>query len=187
MDVRRSAVEAMAVLAGNVGPDRLRADAACVETLLAISGEPRGRGRDAGRRGSLRAAAAFTWGVVGGAPAVERLETLLQDPHPDVRFNAALGLARQGHEAAIPVLCTMLDAANGTVVAGEESAGARRWKRDLVLRNAIRAALRLADQRPAADLGRLRAALQKLATSQASLEVRVQAAEAVQALHAADG
>ena len=46
----------------------------------------------------LRGSAAFTLGVLGGDEAVERLVQLVADDTNDVRYNAAIGLARQGRD-----------------------------------------------------------------------------------------
>jgi hypothetical protein len=75
-------------------------DKAAVPTLVALTAS-----EDAGvRKTAVHALGAFRYDV---ATAV--LERALDDPVDDVRWNAALALAHQGHLAAIPVLEQMLD------------------------------------------------------------------------------
>jgi hypothetical protein len=151
LDVRYAALEAIAVLAHNVGPERLASDPQVLDVLEAVSRES-GEGPDeARRRGELRSTAAFTLGVVGGERAVRRVEEMLSDPYANARYNAANGLARHGDPRALPVLLEMLDAENVQVVADEESDSQRERKRMLVLMNGIRAAGQLARENSKAD------------------------------------
>jgi HEAT repeat protein len=75
-------------------------DASAVPTLAALT-----RGEDAG----IRKAAAHALGAFDTPDAREALVDGLDDPAPDVRWNAALGLGRQGNLAAAPVLLQMMD------------------------------------------------------------------------------
>ena len=87
----RAAVEALAVLTTNlVASGRSFDDAAGVTAAVVAASQS----DDA----QLRSASAFTLGVLGGPGAVERLGQLAGDVADDVRFNAALALARQGRE-----------------------------------------------------------------------------------------
>jgi HEAT repeat protein len=137
-ETARAAVEALAVLATNLAAGgRGFADAASVATALgaaARSGDAR-----------LRSAAAFTLGVTGGAAAVEQLTMLEADAAEDVRYNAAIGLARQGETAAYATLAEMLRLPDVTPAAGDDAAQARRYRRALVVVNAIKAVGLLAD------------------------------------------
>jgi len=155
--VRRSAIEALAGRAGM--PDR---DAVLVEALLATARESGGESPDAAQRAELRASAAFALGVLGGDPALAQLQVMLDDPYPNVRYNAATGLARHGHGAAVTVLLEMLDPGNSAALAGERSAAGRTWKQAVVLSNAIRAAQQWAEQNPRADRRRLTGALEAI-------------------------
>jgi hypothetical protein len=158
--VRRSAVEALAAHVAHGGtPDR---DAALVETLLATARESGGEMGAQAQRAELRASAAFALGVLGGEPPLTQLQFMLDDPHPNVRYNAATGLARHGHDAAVPVLLEMLDPGNSAALAGETSAAGRTWKQAVVLSNAIRAAQQWAERNPQADRRSLTAAIEAL-------------------------
>jgi len=127
----QAAVEALAVLSANLAAaGRSFADPAAVaDAVLAASrSEPR----------PLRSAAAYALGVLGGQPAVDRLRQLLEDGEADVRFNAAVGLARQGDAAAWETLGEMLDEPD-VVVAPEDRRGqAERYRRAMVVVNALK-------------------------------------------------
>lgn len=149
IDVRCAALEAIAVLADGVRPEVLRRQPRLMPVLLDASraGDSTGA-RDPGR---VAATAAFALGVLGGRDAQERLRQMLDDRRPDVRYNAATGLARQGDAAAMPVLVEML----GTDMESSQEAvsdpGAAAHRRQLVWTNALRAVQRLASSGMAAD------------------------------------
>ncbi len=175
VDVRRSAIEATAVLASNVGPSRLRAHAELIAAL-------RKAAEDA--RPPLRAAAAFTLGVIGGSEAQAELAALLADAYPDVRYNAATGLARHGDVKAIDVLLEMLDPSETAGVDAEKQEPARDFKRAMILVNALRAAGQLAEANPSADLSRLERAIERLTRAEVDGAVRAQAVEVLHRLEA---
>ncbi|MFM8951577.1 MAG: HEAT repeat domain-containing protein [Planctomycetaceae bacterium] len=137
-ETARAAVEAIAVLTTNLSaagaalPDA----AAVTDALLAAS-----RSDDAG----LRSAAAFTLGVVGGAAAHERLDVLVEDPADDVRYNAAIGLARQGRESGYATLAEMLGLPDAPAEPGDEAAQSQRYRRALIVVNALKAVGLLVD------------------------------------------
>jgi HEAT repeat protein len=137
-ETARAAVEAIAVLTTNLSaagmalPDR----SVVTDALLAAS-----RSDDAG----LRSAAAFTLGVVGGAAADERLELLVGDAADDVRYNAAIGLARQGREAGYATLAEMLTLPDAPAEPGDEAAQSQRYRRALIVVNALKAVGLLVD------------------------------------------
>ena len=185
MDVRYAAIEALAVLAHNIGPDKLADDTEVLDALVAASRETAEGGPQRDRAEELRSTAAFTLGVLGGERALDRLHEMLADPHPNTRFNAATGLARHGELQAIPVLLDMLDAQNAAAVEGERSDSERERKRMLVLINGIRAARQLAEQRPEQPLEDVRAALRELQAGQLPNAVRLEAAEALNAFSSA--
>jgi hypothetical protein len=109
---------------------------------------------------------------------------LLEDPAPDVRFNAATGLARYGRIEAVAVLQEMLDPHNADVVAGERSEEGRRWKRALVVTNAMRAVDQFSEQVPASELAPLIQSLDQLASADVPRPVQAQARQKLQALKA---
>jgi HEAT repeat protein len=137
-ETARAAVEAIAVLTTNLSAAgaALPDTAAVTDALLAAS-----RSDDAG----LRSAAAFTLGVVGGAVADERLDVLVEDPADDVRYNAAIGLARQGRESGYATLAEMLSLPDAPAEPGDEAAQSQRYRRALIVVNALKAVGLLVD------------------------------------------
>ncbi len=160
--VRRAAIEALAVLASQLGPEQAGLRARLVPVL-----EEASRHDEA----PLRSAAAFTLGVVGGPQAETRLEAMLQDGHADVRFNAATGLARHGNAAAIDVLREMLDPQQTAGLEAEKQQAARAFKTNLVLINALRAVGQLAAANPQAVGPPLRESVRRLARAEAGDQV----------------
>jgi len=75
-------------------------DASAIPTLVALASS-----EDPG----LRKTAVHALGAFRFEEATAVLERALDDPVDDVRWNAALALAHQGHLAALPVLAQMLD------------------------------------------------------------------------------
>jgi len=183
VEVRRSALEAIAVLATNVGPESLRDNDQLMEAVLAASKEQGDSPIEKKRRDALRTRAAFALGVIGGKQAIERLELLLGDPHPNARYNAATGLARHGKIAAIPVLVEMLDPDNRFIGHMESTDEAKAWKRDLVVTNAIRATKQLAKKNSSADLKQLKVALESVTRSDLKRDVKSEARETLHALN----
>ena len=186
-DVRRTALEALAVLASNVGPETLQNDPELMRAVLEASRERATDNDPEDRRAKLRERAAFALGVIGGEAARDRLALMLADPYANARFNAATGLARHGDERAVPIILEMLDPQSSQAVGDEALAEGREWKRLQVLTNGIRAAELLAERNPRADLQALEAALRSLVQSEldsltAGIRrgVRVDAQEALQ-------
>ncbi len=141
--VARAAVEAIAVLATSLtASGQLPEGADLAGAVVAAS-----RSEDAG----LRSAAAFTLGVVGkrvAGPAVDRLGNLLGDTSDDVRYNAALALARLGSDTSLDTLGEMLslpDEPAPAPSARDDVAQSNRYKRALVVLNALRGLALLVD------------------------------------------
>ena len=120
----------------------------------------------------LRSAAAFTLGVVGSGhtsadrTAADRLTQLTTDPNDDVRYNAALGLARLGDDGALETLGEMLDLPDTPAPAEkarDDAAQSKRYKRALVVLNALRGVALLADATHAAPPPAIMARVEKLA------------------------
>lgn len=184
IDVRRAAVESLAVLAGDesLGPEALRTDPAVMQAVLAASRE-QAAGPDPNEdRAKLRQTAAYTLGVIGGREALDRLHTMMRsDAFANTRYNAAIGLARHGDPRAVEGLAEMLDPTNREAIASEDSEAGQTWKRGLVMMNALRAARQLAQQNPQADLTPVRDAVDELLDpahkDAAPLEVREAAQE----------
>ncbi|MFN9369626.1 MAG: HEAT repeat domain-containing protein [Planctomycetia bacterium] len=129
--IGQAAVEAIALLADNLRqakrgfPD----PAAVNDALFAAS-----RSDDA----TLRSRAAYAIGVAVGPAGSDRLMELLVDGSDNVRYNAAIGLARQGNAAAWETLGEMLALPDVATTPGDESAQARRYKRVVIVVNALR-------------------------------------------------
>lgn len=158
-DVARAAIEAIAVLSTNLtAAGAAPADPDVAAALVAAS-----RSEDA----ALRSAAAFTLGVIGasgGAPVADRLRALLADADDDVRYNAALALARLGDDGCLDTLEEMLslpDEPAPAPSARDDAAQSKRYKRALVVLNALRGLALLVDAThhppPAAILDRVKA------------------------------
>jgi len=128
----QAAVEALAVLASNLAAaGRGFPDPAAV--VAAVVADSRSDVRP------LRSAAAYTLGVVGGTAALDRLRELLDDGEDDVRFNAAVGLARHGVDAAWDTLGEMLDLPDvGPAASEDRRAAADRYRRAMVVVNALK-------------------------------------------------
>jgi len=151
--VRRAAIEAIAVLASNVGPARLRDKQGLVEALIDLSQD---------EQATIRSATAYTLGVVGGAEAAGRLEHMLDDAQPSVRYNAATGLARQGDLQATAVLIEMLEPRH-IESAGQRGSSSMQAARRLQIRiTAMRALKVLFEKQPQADDRQVRAAVREL-------------------------
>lgn len=166
-----AALESIAQLAANQPPHQPLDDPRLIETLGETS-----RSDDA----RLRSVTAYAWGVIGGDPGRERLAQLLVDASPDVRYNAATGLARWGDERAMGVLCEMLDPANEAGLATEEAEQARDFKRLLIQINGVRAAGQLLKANPTADTQELAATLERLGaadSTQGELALKVRELE----------
>jgi len=171
VEIRFSAIEAIAALADHCGPELFQSGEV-METLLAASrtaDDSSSPSSSSGREPSsylphaeLRAVAAYALGVIGGEQATARLRLMLHDSYPNARFNAATGLARHGDTECIGVLIEMLDPANDLAIKDEANPNDRARKRTTVLLNAIKATLQLAKANPNADLAPLNSALDNL-------------------------
>jgi HEAT repeat protein len=134
-------------------------DTGALATLLPLAGSS-----DPG----LRKAVAHALGSLPSDESRAALLRMLNDPVEDVRWNAALSLARRGDAAAAPVLLTMMDRthmAGVTGLSGEQ--------REDALLEAVRAARAVPDDT-------VRATLQRLRGSDPSLQVREAAAASLE-------
>ena len=142
----RAAVEAIAVLSANLAAMGRGFDDPAAVTSAVLEAA---RGNDPG----LRSAAAYALGVLGGDGSEDRLVQLLDDAAEDVRFNAAVGLARQGNDAAWDTLAEMLALPDQPAAAGDEEAQASRYRRVLIVVNALKAIGLLMDESSQAPPG----------------------------------
>jgi HEAT repeat protein len=116
----------------------------------------------------LRKAAVHALGAFPGDEPKRALVGALADAVDDVRWNAAIALARRGDSAATPVLLTLLD--RGSL---DKVEGMRPEQKEDVLLQAVAVAPALADASVQEALGRLRA-------SDPSLKVREGARKALE-------
>jgi HEAT repeat protein len=174
-EVRLSAIEAIATLANNIGPEKIRREQDVLPTLLAASrvsdaDEPPPTSADDEPavyrpHAEVRAVSAYALGVVGGDEALARLAAMLSDTYPAARYNAATGLARHGDVRAIRVIKEMLAPDNPLAAKDERYPIDQDRKRAAVLLAGIQASLKLHEENPTADLSPLAAALDQLATA----------------------
>lgn len=182
LEVRRSALEALAILSSNLGPEKMRARTEVIDVLLDASRERSDDGSDRLDRAAIRSTAAFALGVIGGEEATDRLAQMAIDGEPDVRFNAAIGLARNGDARAETVLLQMLDPDNEQAVKNEASDNARQRKRLDVMVNAIRAIVKLHQVNPGWDTSEVERQLEKLSSQTEYEPVALEAKQALSQL-----
>lgn len=177
IQVRRAAIEAIALLASNVGRVEPLSDPDLMPVLLTASSD---------EEPGIREAAAYTLGVLGGPDAIERLKQLVKDGAPNVRYNAATGLSRWGEMAAAPVLVEMLDPDETTGITAEKTAMAQEFKRNSIWINALRATSQLSNIAPPdADFTELKKAAEQLEDSATTPQsIRIKAQEVVLELNA---
>lgn len=156
-DVRRRAINAIAVLAGGLAglkPPQHVASDELIETLEQLTDD---------QDDLIRSETAYALGVVAAGPQADprltaALEELAEDLYIDARFNAALGLSRVGSSRAAAALAEIFDAealqssAFGEQqmteeVTVEQLRQLRTYKRDLILGNAMREVSRLLENK----------------------------------------
>ena len=174
-DVQLSALEGIATLAKNVGPEKLREEKDLLPTVIAASRQSDEEtsisvatdGESFFRPGGeVRAVAAYALGVLAGEEERERLATMLKvEAYPNARYNAATGLARAGDVRCIPILKEMLNPDNDAAAKDERGTRDQDNKRIIVLRNGIQTTVVLAQKNSTADLSPLKIALQTIIDS----------------------
>lgn len=156
VDVRRAAVQGLAVLVSNLNQPSLPAKyPELVPALIAASKSDHDK---------LRAEAAFALAVMNEPAAAQRLKAMLDDPSADARFNAAGYFARQGDEAALPVILEMLDP-DQKLALKDEKKEAFQGKQVLVNVNGLRGLQKLHSAKPELDYTKALAAVEVLAHS----------------------
>jgi HEAT repeat protein len=130
-ETARAAVEALAVLAANLAvAGTAFEDSAAVQAAVVKASRS--------DVDPLRSSAAYALGVVGGPAAVDRLEELVGDADDDVRYNAAIALARQGRENAWEPIGEMLALPDVATPPGDQAAQAARYRRAMIVVNALK-------------------------------------------------
>lgn len=134
-EVRKNAVRSVAVIAGRAREyDRpLPESPELKEDIIAVSREDDPLFRQLG---------AYTLGLLPGEVTRDRLEVMIDDPDPNTRTNAAIGLARQDSTAGLPVFTEVLTAAaegGNTPAANDQEARERDFEQFVSLKNSLKA------------------------------------------------
>jgi len=171
--VRRAALEGLTILSANLAktenPHQQQIDE--VLAKAAADADPQ-----------IRSVAAFALGVVGNEPSRVILRKLLQDLYPDVRYNAATGLARQHDSAGLSVILEMLDPNEDRSLQLEGAEESREFKRSLITENGLQAALVIFGSLTADQQESLRAAIELLTKEKQPADIRLKATEALRLL-----
>lgn len=154
--VRRGAIEAIAVLTFNLRslePPQEVVSPVLESALVELAAD---------EDELIRSETAYTLGRIGTPACLEELESLVDDPHADTRYNAAVALAHHGRAKAVETLAEMLDPAETRSVQEEPDVRDQLAKRALIMSNAMRATEELAAKNPDADLSEVIRALNEL-------------------------
>ena len=155
--MRQGAIEAIAVLTFNLresNPPQELDSSELESTLGALAGD---------EDDAIRSTTAYTLGRIGTPASLDQLEILVDDPHADTRYNAAVALAHHGRATAAETLAEMLDYTEPLGVKPEDDPRDQIAKRTLIMSNAMEAARELARLNPGADLSAVHVALEALA------------------------
>lgn len=167
LPVRLAALEALCVVLGNARESASgQLDGVEKEILPALLTAADYRADDPEIQSlatQVRMRAAFGLGLDGTPKAIERLAPLTLDPSPDVRYNAATGLARNGDARAVPLLIDMLNPEITEGVAAETIKEAQPFKRATIYQTALQASEKLFQRNTSDDFSQLRTAMQKFA------------------------
>lgn len=165
--VRHGALEAIAMRAYNLQqlkpPSQLE-HPELISTLVKLSSDD-----DA----LVRKRVAYALGQIGTPAALEQLRVMVDDPHGDTRYNAALALAHHGDLLAIATLAEMLGLEEPASVEEETNEQDRALKRAVIFTNALAAVEKLRASHPEGDFAPIVESLETL--SQASDEALAQA------------
>jgi HEAT repeat protein len=149
-EVKKADAGAGSTSAGSTSTSAGLSDPELMKTLLAASHD---------QESVIRLRAAYVLGIVGGPQAIDRLAQMLDDPYPDVAYNAATGLARHGDARSIDMLAAMLAIDENAATLESEQKDLREGKRWAIIINALRAVGQLAEANPTADLSRVEPAV----------------------------
>ncbi len=163
--VRLSGIEAIAVLVGQIGIERLPDLDAVTSAIHQAASERTENEKNGDHRQRLRSAAAFALGVLGGQSDLDRLANLCHDISPNVRYNAATGLARHGDLRGQDVLLDMLTIDQHPMPQDKSTLSAQSWKQYSIISNALRAIEQLAHTNPSANLDVFRQTVNELLES----------------------
>jgi hypothetical protein len=159
--VRRGAVQAIAVRASNLAEEnrgRKLSDPELDRILAQLA-------KDEDKL--VRSEMAFTLGQISTPASELLLEEMVDDPHADTRYNAAIALAQRGNAAGLEVLAEMLDPAEMTSITEEPNEQAQFFKRSLIISNALEAVGKLATTNPNLDFAPVIDSLNRISTANA--------------------
>lgn len=179
--VRRHAISAIAERAEHAAsedPPRVLDHPGLVPAMLELADDEEYMVREA-------TAVAMSW--LGHDELLDKLRQMLEDPYPNVRYNAAINCARLGDERAVGVLVEMLDPYNAGVMLEKpkDKKNEEKFqilKRQSILINALRAIELLEEANPMADLSVLAPALEALTKADVDPQIRIQATGALNRL-----
>ena len=171
--VRCAALEGLAVYAANPAVHDTATTAEIRDVLLRAAAD---------QDTQIRSVAAFALGVLEDETSLQQLRKMLIDAYPDVRYNAATGLARHGDAAGYEVILEMLDPQEQASLKLEADEPSRAGNRVLISTNGLQAALSIHDRLTAEEREKLRQAIDRLATGDEPPEIRLKAANALRQL-----
>jgi len=157
--VRRGAIQAIAVLGYHLqqgNPNGLSDYATLEPTLILLAND---------ENELIRSETAFALGRIGTPGMMKQLESMVDDPHSDTRYNAAVALAQQGNAIAIETLAEMLDSEELGSATEEPDPQSQFVKRAIIMKNAMQGTVELARQSSESDLSSITQALQEIATA----------------------
>lgn len=176
--VRYVALQAIVHLASNFlkeDPPKTLSHPRLIEMLIEVADdesqwiqEADEKNRWAEGKKPIREPAIFALGIFGSDEALEKLESLLTHESPNVRFNAATGLARHGKAKCLEVLLEMFDP---DVVNEEKDEQPQIIRRDMIHLTALQAAGKLVDKNQDVDLSSLVKAIETLKASEKNREM----------------
>lgn len=182
LQVRRSAIEAIAVLAHHVDRSVLQKN----EPLYAVLDEAASSGSNAEadqeQKNKMREVAAFALGVLGGKRNLDRLAMMCSDVETNVRYNAAVGMARHGDLRSVDILLEMLKLDQTAAVGDEIDPTARQWKSNTIFHTALSASSQLAQHNDDYDLSDLRSAVETLIDADVNAQIQGLAREVLKHL-----
>lgn len=155
--VRDGALQAIAVRAHSLNaldPPQAIKNSEVEPTLLQLSEE---------EDPLIRFQSAYALGKLGTPAAIERLQVLVNDPHADTRYNAAVALAHRGDATSIETLAEMLDLEEHASARPEKPDANAAMVRSVIVHTAIEATLALHRENPKADVQPIIEMLRQLA------------------------
>ena len=167
------ALEGLAVFASHVPVAETPYEAQIDQALVKAAGD-----QDA----QIRSVAAFALGVVGDESSLTQLRQMLSDVYPDVRYNAATGLARCHDRAGLEVILEMLDPDEQGSLKLESEGESRVFKRALIVENGLQATLALYADLPHDEQQKLHQAIERLTDKEQPADVRLKAVEVLRRL-----